>query len=143
MSFCDYPPVRSTDPRAKQSAGLAESIGKPSGFNVKRILGKGDLWITEYTEITYQGDQHTVSDMEFRNGKGRARDTVFRGFVRGAELEWAMGSADRVTPHWGGMDEGLQQTLIRTTERPRRIAFEELHFHRTQAKLDAYEEDFW
>jgi hypothetical protein len=21
--------------------------------------------------------------------------------------------------------------------------FEELHFHRTQAKLDAYEEDFW
>ncbi|WP_433966304.1 hypothetical protein [Tunturiibacter gelidiferens] len=26
----------------------------PSGFNVKRILGKGDLWITEYT-IPYQG----------------------------------------------------------------------------------------
>jgi hypothetical protein len=23
--------------------------GKPSGFNVKRILGKDDLWITEYT----------------------------------------------------------------------------------------------
>jgi hypothetical protein len=27
--------------------------GKPSGFNIKRILGKGDLWITEYT-ISYQ-----------------------------------------------------------------------------------------
>jgi hypothetical protein len=28
--------------------------GKPAGFNVKRILGKGDLWITEST-ISYQG----------------------------------------------------------------------------------------
>ena len=43
--------------------------GKPSGFKVKRILGKGDLWITEYT-ITYQGrPAFTVSIMEFRNGK--------------------------------------------------------------------------
>jgi hypothetical protein len=40
-----------------------------AGFNVKRILGKGDLWITEYT-ITYQGrPAYTVSIMEFRNGK--------------------------------------------------------------------------
>jgi ketosteroid isomerase-like protein len=43
--------------------------GKPSGFAVRRILGKGDLWITEYT-ITYQGrSAYTVSIMEFRNGK--------------------------------------------------------------------------
>jgi hypothetical protein len=43
--------------------------GKPSGFNVKRILGRGDLWITEYI-ITYQGrPTYTVSLMEFRNGK--------------------------------------------------------------------------
>jgi hypothetical protein len=43
--------------------------GKPSGFSVKRILGKGDLWITEYT-ITYLGrPAYTVSIMEFRNGK--------------------------------------------------------------------------
>ena len=42
--------------------------GSP-GFNVKQILGKGDLWITEYT-ITYQGrPTYTVSIMEFRNGK--------------------------------------------------------------------------
>ena len=42
---------------------------KPSGFKVKRILGKGDLWITEYT-ITYQRRlAYTVSIMEFRNGK--------------------------------------------------------------------------
>jgi len=43
--------------------------GKPSGFTVRRIVGKGDLWITEYT-ITYQEQPaFTVSIMEFRNGK--------------------------------------------------------------------------
>ena len=35
----------------------------------ERILGKDDLWITEYT-ITYQErSAYTVSIMEFRNGK--------------------------------------------------------------------------
>jgi|SRR5450631_410188 len=43
--------------------------GKPSGFDVKRILWICDLWITEYI-ITYQGrPTYTVSIMEFRNGK--------------------------------------------------------------------------
>ena len=43
--------------------------GKPSGFKVRRILGRGDLWITEYI-ITYQGrPAFTVSIMEFRDGK--------------------------------------------------------------------------
>jgi hypothetical protein len=43
--------------------------GKPSGFEVKRISGVGDLWVTEYT-ITYGGRPfYTVSIMEFRDGK--------------------------------------------------------------------------
>jgi hypothetical protein len=47
----------------------ARPPGKPSGFQVKRILGNGELWITEYT-ITYQERAaYTVSIMEFRNGK--------------------------------------------------------------------------
>src|SRR6201996_8303466 len=34
--------------------------GKPSGFEVKRMVGSGDLWITEYT-IQYQDrDAFTV-----------------------------------------------------------------------------------
>src|ERR1700722_10683282 len=42
--------------------------GKPSGFNVRRIVGAGNLWITEYI-ITYQGrPTFTVSIMEFRDG---------------------------------------------------------------------------
>lgn len=43
--------------------------GKPSGFTVRRILGREALWITEYT-ITYQGRAaYTVSIMEFSNGR--------------------------------------------------------------------------
>jgi ketosteroid isomerase-like protein len=37
-------------------------------FSVRRILGGGDLWISEYS-ISYDGDpKHVVSIMEFRDG---------------------------------------------------------------------------
>jgi hypothetical protein len=43
--------------------------GKPSGFQIRGILGSGDRWITEYT-ITYQGHAVcTVSIMDFQSGK--------------------------------------------------------------------------
>ena len=43
--------------------------GRPSSFSVRRIVGKNNLWITEYA-IPYQGKRvHTVSIMEFRDGK--------------------------------------------------------------------------
>ena len=36
---------------------------------MRRIVGSGDLWVTEYT-ITYSGRPvNTVSIMEFRDGK--------------------------------------------------------------------------
>lgn len=42
---------------------------RPSGFVIRRILGEGDLWVTEYV-ITYDGRPvHTVSIMEFRGAK--------------------------------------------------------------------------
>ena len=42
---------------------------RPSGFIVRRIVGEGDLWVTEYV-ITYNGrPTYTVSIMEFRAGK--------------------------------------------------------------------------
>ena len=38
-------------------------------FNVRRIIGAGDLWVTEYI-LTYDGQpSYTVSIMEFRDGK--------------------------------------------------------------------------
>ena len=43
--------------------------GRPSGFVVRRIVGEINLWITEYV-ITYESKpMHTVSIMEFREGK--------------------------------------------------------------------------
>ena len=42
---------------------------KPSGFVVRRIVGGGDLWLTEYV-ITYEGHHvNTVSIMEFQAGQ--------------------------------------------------------------------------
>jgi hypothetical protein len=69
-AICDYPQSGERIlGRSNLQALRSHHPGKPSGFKVKRILGKGDLWITEYT-ITYQGrPAYTVSIMEFRNGK--------------------------------------------------------------------------
>ncbi|HEY2038238.1 MAG TPA: nuclear transport factor 2 family protein [Edaphobacter sp.] len=69
-AICDYPQSGERIlGRSNLQALRSHHPGKPSGFKVKRILGKGDLWITEYT-ITYQGQPaYTVSMMEFRNSK--------------------------------------------------------------------------
>jgi len=45
-------------------------------FTTQRILGSGDLWITEYI-LAYDGNpSYTVSIMEFRDGKV-ARETQY------------------------------------------------------------------
>mgnify|MGYP001601510500 CR=1 FL=1 len=50
--------------------------GKPSGFVVRRIVGAGNLWVTEYV-ISYEDKPaYTVSIMEFRDGKV-ARETQY------------------------------------------------------------------
>ena len=39
------------------------------GFTIRRVIGSGDLWVSEYV-ITYDGRPvYTVSIMEFRDGK--------------------------------------------------------------------------
>jgi hypothetical protein len=69
-AVCEYPQSgERIVGRRNLQALRSHHPGKPSGFNVKRILGKGDLWITEYT-ISYQGRlTYTVSIMEFRGAK--------------------------------------------------------------------------
>ncbi|SPB17192.1 hypothetical protein NOV72_04396 [Caballeronia novacaledonica] len=67
---CDYP---QSGERIRGRTNLQALRGhhpdKPSGFDVKRIQGEGNLWITEYM-ISYQGQAaYTVSIMEFRDGK--------------------------------------------------------------------------
>ena len=68
--ICDYPQSGERIlGRNNLQALRSHHPGKPSGFIVERMLGKGDLWITEYT-IIYQGrSAFTVSIMEFRNDK--------------------------------------------------------------------------
>src|SRR5215475_7189631 len=54
-AICDYPQSgERIVGRNNLQALRSHHPGKPSGFDVKRIVGKGDLWVTEYT-ITYQG----------------------------------------------------------------------------------------
>ena len=49
---------------------------RPSGFVVRRIVGQGSLWVTEYV-ISYESESvYTVSIMEFRDGKV-ARETQY------------------------------------------------------------------
>ena len=69
-AICDYPQSGERIlGRSNLQALRSHHPGKPSGFNVRRILGSENLWITEYT-ITYHGrPAYTVSIMEFRNRK--------------------------------------------------------------------------
>ena len=58
----------------------ASRIAQPSEkrFMVRRILGAGDLWVTEFV-LTYDGrPSYTVSIMEFVDGKV-ARETQYFG----------------------------------------------------------------
>jgi hypothetical protein len=68
-AICDYPKAGERILGAATCRPCGVIIPASQGFNVRRILCKGDLWITEYT-IIYQGrPAYTVSVMEFRNGK--------------------------------------------------------------------------
>ncbi len=77
-AICDYPQsgerIRG---RRNIQALRSHHPAKPSGFQVRRVLGMGDLWISEYI-ITYQGKPvFTVSIMEFRDGKVKHETQYF------------------------------------------------------------------
>ena len=65
----DYPQSgeRLRGRKAIQSSRAAQPNQKR--FTVRRIVGSGDLWVTEYV-LAYDGrPSHTVSIMEFADGK--------------------------------------------------------------------------
>jgi hypothetical protein len=68
--ICDYPQSGERIlGRVNLQALRGHHPDKPSGFDVKRIQGNAQLWITEYT-IRYTGQaSYVVSIMEFDNGK--------------------------------------------------------------------------
>jgi hypothetical protein len=69
-AICDYPQsgerIRG---RSNLQALRSHHPGKPSGFDVRRIVGSGDLWITEYIITYVERPMYTVSIMEFQAGK--------------------------------------------------------------------------
>jgi hypothetical protein len=69
-AVCDYPQSGERIlGRRNLQALRSHHPGKPAGFEIRRMFGSGELWITEYT-IVYLGRlSYTVSIMEFRNGK--------------------------------------------------------------------------
>jgi len=98
-TVCEYPQsgevIRG---RRNLQALRSHHPGRPSGFVVRRIVGEGNLWVTEYV-ITYEGKRaYTVSIMEFRDGKGVARDSILRRSLRRSCLARAVGRA------WGVSD---------------------------------------
>ncbi len=69
-AICDYPQSGERIlGRRNLQALRSHHPGKPSGFKVRRLVGSGDLWITEYTIMYLTGPLYTVSIMEFKNGK--------------------------------------------------------------------------
>ena len=69
-AICDYPQSGERIHGRKNLQALrSHHPGKPSGFNVRRIVGEGNLWITEYTITYLDRPAYTVSIMEFRKGK--------------------------------------------------------------------------
>jgi hypothetical protein len=69
-AVCDYPQSGERIlGRTNLQALRSHHPGRPTGFNIRRMLGTGDLWVTEYT-IVYEGHPtYTVSIMEFKNGR--------------------------------------------------------------------------
>jgi hypothetical protein len=79
-AICDYPQSGERIlGRANLQALRGHHPDKPSGFVVKRVLGRGNLWITEYV-ITYkQQSSFVVSIMEFCNGQVVHETQYFSG----------------------------------------------------------------
>jgi ketosteroid isomerase-like protein len=69
-AICDYPQSgERIQGRRNIQALRSHHPGKPSGFTVRRIVGQGNVWVTEYV-IVYQGKPaYTVSIMEFAGNR--------------------------------------------------------------------------
>ena len=77
-SICDYPQSgeRILGPKNLQAL-RSHHPGKPSGFKIRRMIGTGNLWVTEYT-INYKNQlAFTVSIMEFNDDGKVVHETQY------------------------------------------------------------------
>jgi len=69
-AVCDYPQSGERIlGRHNLQALRSHHPSKPAGFEIRRLFGSGDLWVTEYTILYLGRPSYTVSIMEFKNGK--------------------------------------------------------------------------
>jgi hypothetical protein len=69
-AICEYPQSGEViHGRRDLQALRGHHPGKPAGFHVRRIIGVGNLWVTEYTILYGDKRASTVSIMEFADGK--------------------------------------------------------------------------
>jgi len=69
-AVCDYPQSGERIlGRHNLQALRSHHPGKPGGFEIRRLFGSGNLWITEYMIVYLGRPSYTVSIMEFKNGK--------------------------------------------------------------------------
>ena len=72
----DYPQSGERTSGRRNIQGQRSSQPSKKRFTVRRIIGGGDLWVTEFT-LTYDGKpSYTVSIMEFKDDKV-ARETQY------------------------------------------------------------------
>src|SRR4029077_7907765 len=65
----EYPQSGERIPRPHNIQSSRAAQPNRKRFTVRRIIGSGDLWVTEFT-LTYDGrPSYTVSIMEFLDGK--------------------------------------------------------------------------
>src|SRR5271170_2107360 len=68
--LCEYPQSGEKIHGRKNIQALrGHHPAKPSGFQIRRIVGINDLWVTEYVINYTTSVVQTVSIMEFQNGK--------------------------------------------------------------------------
>ena len=100
-TVCEYPQsgevIRG---RRNLQALRSHHPGRPSGFVVRRIVGEGNLWVTEYV-ITYEGQARLHREYHGVPGwKGVARDSILRRSLRRSCLARSVGRA-------GGVIDGI------------------------------------
>ena len=75
---------------------LREAYPAGVSFDIRRIRGSGEVWVTEYVTTYNERPVHTVSIMEFREGKV-ARETSY--FTEQYEApEWRAQWVERMEP---------------------------------------------
>src|ERR1700722_16200030 len=90
----EYPQSGERTRGRRNIQGQRASQPSKKGFTVRRIIGSGDLWVTEFI-LTYDGKpSYTVSIMEFRDDKVAPETQYFADPFCGSRMARSMGRRD-------------------------------------------------